>query len=158
MSIGGTLTHFAAPPVLMVARVWNWDTPFMLGHFGWRAAIAIAISTLVYFVLFRREFAALAAAQAVPDVDVADPEALADRLLPIPAWVTIVHIAFMVLTVVNAHYPALFIAGFLFFLGFTRATAAYQSQLDFKTPLLVGFFLAGLVVHGGLQAGGLRRC
>ncbi len=64
---------------------------------------------------------------------------------------TIVHIAFMVFTVVNAHYPALFIAGFLFFLGFTRATTAYQSQLDFKTPLLVGFFLAGLVVHGALQ-------
>ena len=57
----------------------------------------------------------------------------------------------MVWTVVNAHYPALFIGGFLFFLGFTRATAAYQSQLDIKTPLLVGFFLAGLVVHGGLQ-------
>jgi hypothetical protein len=151
VSIGGTLTHFAAPPVLMVSRVWNWDTPFMLSHFGWRAAIAIAISTLVYFLLFRREFAALAAAQAVPDVDVPDPEAPADRLLPVPAWVTIVHIAFVVFTVANAHYPALFIGGFLFLLGFTRATASYQSQLDFKTPLLVGFFLAGLVVHGGLQ-------
>jgi len=151
VSIGGTLTHFAAPPVLMVARVWNWDTPFMLSHFGWRAAVAIAISTLLYFLLFRREFAALAAAQAVPDVEVADPEAVADRLLPIPPWVTIVHIGFVVFTVANAHYPALFIAGFLFFLGFTRATTAYQSQLDFKTPLLVGFFLAGLVVHGTLQ-------
>ena len=27
VSIGGTLTHFAAPPVLMVARPWDWDTP-----------------------------------------------------------------------------------------------------------------------------------
>ena len=44
------------------------------------------------------------------------------------------------------------IGGFLFFLGFTNATAAYQSAVDIKTPLLVGFFLAGLVVHGGLQA------
>ena len=34
VSIGGTLTHFAAPPVLMVARPWSWDTPFMLSHFG----------------------------------------------------------------------------------------------------------------------------
>ena len=151
VSIGGTLTHFAAPPVLMVSRVWNWDTPFMLTHFGWRAALAISISTLVYFLLFRREFAALAAARPVPDVELADPEALADRLLPIPPWVTIVHIGFVIFTVANAHYPALFIFGFLFFLGFTRATAAYQSQLDFKTPLLVGFFLAGLVVHGALQ-------
>ena len=57
----------------------------------------------------------------------------------------------MAWTVLNAHYPALFVAGFLFFLGFARATAAYQSMLDIKTPLLVGFFLAGLVLHGGLQ-------
>jgi hypothetical protein len=54
--------------------------------------------------------------------------------------------------VVNAHYPVLFVFGFLFFLGFDRATAAYSTLTDFKTPLLVGFFLAGLVVHGGLQA------
>ncbi len=153
VSIGGTLTHFAAPPVLMVARVWNWDTPFMLGHFGWRAAVAIAISTLAYFVLFRREFASTGRGAGGPGRrGRADPDAFADRLLPIPPWVTIVHIAFVFFTVANAHYPALFIAGFLFFLGFTRATAAYQSQLDFKTPLLVGFFLAGLVVHGALQS------
>mgnify|MGYP003704228655 CR=1 FL=1 len=37
VSIGGTVTHFAAPPVLMVARSWHWDTAFMLTHFGWRA-------------------------------------------------------------------------------------------------------------------------
>ena len=49
----------------------------------------------------------------------------------------------MAWTVVNSHYPALFLGGFLFFLGFVRATAAYQSRLDLKAPLLVGFFLAG---------------
>jgi hypothetical protein len=54
-------------------------------------------------------------------------------------------------TVFNSHYPALFLGGFLFFLGFARATAAYQSRIELKTPLLVGFFLAGLVIHGGLQ-------
>ena len=57
----------------------------------------------------------------------------------------------MMWTVFNAHYPALFVGGFLFFLGFARATAAYQNRIDLKTPLLVGFFLAGLVIHGGLQ-------
>jgi hypothetical protein len=72
--------------------------------------------------------------------------------LPIPWWVTSVYVLFIVWTVVNAHYPALFLGGFLFFLGFDRATAAYSTLTDFKTPLLVGFFLAGLVVHGGLQA------
>ena len=30
ISVGGTLTHFAAPPVLMVASKWDWDVPFML--------------------------------------------------------------------------------------------------------------------------------
>jgi hypothetical protein len=152
VSIGGTLTHFAAPPVLMVARPWGWDTPFMMSHFGWRSAVAIGISTLLYYAAFRKEFAALARRRAAPDVEIASEDALdTQSLLPIPAWVTMVHVAFMVWTVVNAHYPVLFIGGFLFFIGFTRATAAYQSQLDIKTPLLVGFFLGGLVIHGGLQ-------
>jgi hypothetical protein len=152
VSIGGTLTHFAAPPVLMVARAWDWNTPFMLGHFGWRAVAAVAASTAVYYAYFRKELSALAANKAVPDVDVAAEEADADQaLLPIPAWVTLAHLGFMAWTVVNSHYPALFIGGFLIFMGFARATAPYQSRLDIKTPLLVGFFLAGLVIHGGLQ-------
>ena len=152
VSIGGTLTHFAAPPVLMVAREWEWTTPFMLGHFGWRAALAIAMSTAAYYLFYRREFALLASQQAVPEVEQAAVEAEQGRaLLPVPAWVTAVHVAFMVWTVVNAHYPALFIGGFLFFLGFAKATAAYQTEMDMKTPMLVGFFLAGIVIHGGLQ-------
>jgi hypothetical protein len=151
VSVGGTLTHFAAPPVLMVARPWDWDMALMMREFGWRVLIAIPVSTLTYFALFRREFTALAARPPVADVDVPDDDATAERLLPIPLWVTAVHVAFMAWTVVNAHYPALFLGGLLFFLGFARATAAYQARLDLKTPLLVGFFLAGLVVHGGLQ-------
>jgi hypothetical protein len=58
---------------------------------------------------------------------------------------------FMAWTVLNAHYPALFVGGFLVFLGFSKATAPYQSRVDLRAPLLVGFFLAGLVIHGGLQ-------
>ena len=153
VSIGGTLTHFAAPPVLMVARPWEWDTPFMLSHFGWRAAVAIGVATTAYFLVFRRELRALAARPAVPDYMPPAPEAIAAGrgLLPMPWWVTAVYVVFIIWTVVNAHYPALFLAGFLFFLGFDKATAAYSTLTDFKTPLLVGFFLAGLVVHGGLQ-------
>jgi hypothetical protein len=59
---------------------------------------------------------------------------------------------FMGWTVFTSHYPALFLGGFLIFLGFVRATAPYQSRVELKAPLLVGFFLAGLVIHGGLQA------
>jgi hypothetical protein len=149
VSIGGTLTHFAAPPVLMVARPWGWDTAFMLTHVGWRAAVAIAASTTVYAIYFRRELHALSSGSASPSTERVRDAAAAST--PVPAWVTAVHLAFMAWTVVNAHYPALFIGGFLFFLGFARATAAHQSTLDLRTPLLVGFFLAGLVVHGGLQ-------
>lgn len=152
VSIGGTLTHFAAPPVLMVARDWGWTTPFMLSHFGWRSLLAIAISTAVYFLVFRREFAGLAHRHPVPENDRAASDAPPGQtLLPIPPWITVVHLAFMAWTVMNAHYPALFVGGFLFFLGFARATAAYQAELDIRTPLLVGFFLAGIVIHGGLQ-------
>jgi Na+/H+ antiporter NhaD/arsenite permease-like protein len=151
VSIGGTLMQFAAPPVLMVARPWGWDIPFMLIHFGWRASVSIALSTAVYYVLFRAELRSLAARAPVPDVEEPDEEAAPPSLLPVPSWIVAVHIAFMAWTVFNAHYPSLFIGGFMFFLGFARATARYQSRIELRTPLLVGFFLAGLVIHGGLQ-------
>ena len=151
VSIGGTLTHFAAPPVLMVARTWGWDTPFMAGHFGWRSVVAITISTIVYYLLFRTEFRRLAKRGPQPDIEQPDAETPGIVLLPVPPWVTSVHVSFIAWTVFISHYPALFLGGFLFFLGFVRVTAAYQSRLELKTPLLVGFFLAGLVIHGTLQ-------
>ncbi len=153
VSIGGTLTHFAAPPVLMVARPWEWDTAFMIGHFGWRSLIGILVSTGLYFMLFRAEFTRLAERPAVADTDLPDETAppRPDGPFAVPGWVTLVHVLFMAWTVFNSHYPALFLGGFLFFLGFTRATAPYQSRLELRTPLLVGFFLGGLVIHGGLQ-------
>ena len=151
VSIGGTLTQFAAPPVLMVARPWGWDIPFMLANFGWRAMTAVLLATAVYYVLFRRELRALAVRPAISDIDIPDEDAQPPVLLPVPAWIVAVHLAFMAWTVFNAHYPALFLGGFLFFLGFARVTAEYQSRIELKTPLLVGFFLAGLVIHGGLQ-------
>jgi Putative Na+/H+ antiporter len=152
VSVGGTLTHFAAPPVLMVARVWGWDTPFMLGHFGWRAVVAIVASTLTYWFVFRGEMHQLAARVSPPDVDRPDEAASPTLIMkPVPPWITAVHVAFMAWTVWNSHYPVIVIAGFLFFLGFLKATAPFQSQLELRSPLLVGFFLAGLVIHGGLQ-------
>ncbi len=149
VSIGGVLTHFAAPPVLMVARPWGWDTPFMALHFGWRAVSAIAVSNVLVYVAFRREFARLRREQSTKAVESAGHPPT-ERTY-IPAWVTAVNLLFMAWTVVNAHYPALFLGGFLFFLGFARATAPYQRGVDLRVPLLVGFFLAGLVIHGGLQ-------
>ncbi len=147
ISVGGTMTHFAAPPVLMVAGPWKWDTAFMFVNFGWKAAIGIVIATTLYFFIFRRELTALdQARRSAPDAGQGDGGA------PVPAWITAVQLAFMAFTVLVAHYPPLFIGGFLFFLAFTQATGHHQGTMDLRAPLLVGFFLAGLVVHGGLQA------
>lgn len=146
ISVGGTLTHFAAPPVLMVAAPWGWDTPFMLAHFGWKAAVGIVIATTLVFFFVRGEFAEMEGRRRAAAAGHATTETAS-----LPAWVTVTHLVFMGWTVMTAHYPALFLAGFLFFIGFTEATVRYQGRWELKTPMLVGFFLAGLVVHGGLQ-------
>lgn len=151
ISVGGTLTHFAAPPVLMVAAKWGWDTPFMLLHFGWKAAIGILISNLIYYFALRREFKALAVGSNPPsEVEVEEAHAT-HRPDRIPAWVTAVHVGALIWTVLTAHYVPLFLGGFLVFLAFTQATAHHQDPVGLRSPVLVGFFLAGLVVHGSLQ-------
>jgi len=248
ISVGGTLTHFAAPPVLMVAAPWKWTTLHMLTNFGWKAVVGILISNGIYFLIFRGEMAKLeekfglvklkdeiqekylkrrdmdarfdqllktldaekgtitsleAQVRTVAD-DVrqrleeryipeliekgVDPDLVQqafekrfeevklremrralpallppekrgpfvdpdwdERDDPVPVWVTMVHLFFMAWTIVNAHYPALFGPGMLFFLGFAQVTKPFQNRVDLKPALLVGFFLAGLVIHGGVQ-------
>ena len=248
ISVGGTLTHFAAPPVLMVSGVWKWGTIYMMNHFGWKAILGIVISNLIYFFLFRKEMDELNTKYTLASLedkiqekymkrsvmdakfeklvrefdregrtlDTIDKKVqkLADEACkkleetyipelknkgideqlvreafkrrfeeiklrvmrrglpallppekrgpfvdpdwdyrddPVPFWVTLVHILFMAWTIINAHHPELFISGLLFFLGFAQVTKPYQNRIDLKPPLLVGFFLGGLVVHGGVQ-------
>jgi len=146
ISVGGAMTNFAAPPVLIVAAKWGWSTAFMAEHFGFRAMAGIFAGSGAYFLIFAKEFARMAERRR----DLPPDESA--RAEPVPLWITGVHLAFLGWTVLVAHEPALFIGGFLFFLGFTLATTAYQDELDMRSPMLVGFFLAGLVVHGGLQA------
>ncbi len=140
ISIGGTLTSFAAPPVLMVAAQWGWDTPFMAATFGWKAALAVVVNAVGVSVWFRKELAALPlqtqAADAAPAV---------------PLLLVAVHLAFLVGVVVFAHHPPIFMGLFLFFLGITHAYEHHQDRLILKEGLLVAFFLAGLVVLGGQQ-------
>ena len=137
ISIGGTLTSFAAPPVLMVAATWNWDSAFMAANFGWKSAIAVLVNaTAATFILKRY----------IPD-DRSDAPAPA----AIPVWVSAIHLAFLASVVGFAHHPVIFMSLFMFFIGFTQAYEQYQNPLILKEGLLVGFFLAGLVVLGGMQ-------
>jgi hypothetical protein len=153
VSVGGTLTHFAAPPVLMVAGKWHWGADFMLLHFGWKAAAGIVCANLVYLGVFWREFRSMVGRAPQPRPTEEDGEASPwqQREWPVPLWVTVVHLLFMGWTVLTAHYPALFVGGFLFFLAFVTTTFHHQEDVQVKPALLVGFFLAGLVIHGGLQ-------
>lgn len=138
VSIGGTMTSFAAPPVLMVAATWNWDSAFMAANFGWKAAIAVLINaTAITFIL--REH-------------LTDDKAVAGTTEEsVPLVVILIHLMALASVVIFAHHPVIFMAIFLFFLGYTQAYSQYQSPLILKEGLLVGFFLAGLVVLGGMQ-------
>jgi hypothetical protein len=140
ISVGGTLTSFAAPPVLMVAAQWGWDTPFMAATFGWKAAIAVLVNAVAVSVWFRKELVAL---PLQTGADSAAP--------PVPLLLVAVHLAFLVGVVVFAHHPPIFMGLFLFFLGVTHAYEHHQDRLILKEGLLVAFFLAGLVVLGGQQ-------
>jgi hypothetical protein len=139
VSIGGTLTSYAAPPVLMVAVTWNWDSAFMATHFGWKAALAVVINATGITFLLRQH------------INSAPADAGMGNEPAVPILVSIVHIAVLACVILLAHHPVLFLGLFLFFLGFVQAYERYQSPLILKEALLVGFFLAGLVVLGGLQ-------
>jgi predicted cation transporter len=138
VSIGGTLTPFAAPPVLMVAAKWNWDFAYMLTHFGWRAALAVGINAMAVTVLFRRELSGLTHSRQRSEA-------------PLPAWVNLLHLLLLLGVVGFAHHPPVFLGLLLFFLGFATAYPRFQHRLILREGLLVAFFLAGLVVLGGQQ-------
>ena len=138
ISIGGTLTHFAAPPVLMVATKWGFDTPFMLQNFGWKSAVAVFVNATLISLIFARSIQTALAESA-------------GQTEQMPWWVTLVHLAFLAGVIVFAHHASVFMGLFLFFIGFTTAYNRFQTPLIFREALLVAFFLAGLVVLGGLQ-------
>lgn len=139
ISIGGTLTPYAAPPVLMVADKWGLDLATMLTTFGWKAAIAVLINAAAATFAYRH----LLSQQTTMTPALAK--------LEVPGWVIAVHVAFLSAVVVFSHHAIVFVALFLFFLGFTEAYSRYQSRLMIREGLMVAFFLAGLVVLGGQQ-------
>lgn len=138
VSIGGTLTPYAAPPVLMVAGTWGWDMSFMFTTFGWKAGLAVLVNALGATALLYRELAAL-------------PVQARSAASGVPLALIIVHLAFLVGVVVFAHHPVVFGGLLLFFLGVTQAYERHQDRLILREGLLVGFFLAGLVALGAQQ-------
>jgi hypothetical protein len=138
VSIGGTLTPFAAPPVLMVAATWGWDLPFMLQTFGWKAAIAACVNAGLVTLLMRRELLGLGQPSSAK--------------LTVPPIMVVIHLVFLLGVVLFAHHSVVFMGLLLFFIGFATAYAAHQDRLILREALLVAFFLAGLVVLGGQQS------
>ncbi|MEN9892625.1 MAG: hypothetical protein RLY78_2920, partial [Pseudomonadota bacterium] len=141
VSIGGTLTAYAAPPVLMVAGPWGWDSAYMLQHFGWKSALAVLVNATLAVLALRRHLRPAPLPRSV------DPQAQR----PVPPMVTLIHALLLAGVVALAHHPVAFIGLFLLFMGYTTAYARHQTPLLLKEALLVAFFLAGLVVLGGLQ-------
>lgn len=138
VSIGGVLTHFAAPPVLMVAGKWGWDNQFMFATFGWKAVLAVLVNALAVTLLFRRELARL-------------PNREKPLNQNVPGLIVLVHLLFLAGVVVFAHHPVIFTGLLLFFLGFAHAYERYQDKLMLREGLMVAFFLAGLIILGGQQ-------
>jgi hypothetical protein len=141
VSIGGTLTAYAAPPVLMVASAWRWSSGFMVSTFGWKAVVA---------VIFNATVAAIALCRHLGDAKESSSQQFAAED-PVPLPVIAVHVALLAGVVLLAHHAVAFLGLFLLFLGFTQAYGRHQAPLLIKEALLVGFFLSGLVVLGGLQ-------
>ncbi len=140
ISLGGTLTPYAAPPVLMVASKWNWDLVFMLTNFAPKTIAALFLNTVLISLIFKKE------------INKSSTPASQGEQIRVPYLVTGIHLLFLFLIIIAAHYVVFFIGLFLFFIGFMRATKEYQSTLSLREPLLVGFFLAGLTVLGGPQS------
>jgi hypothetical protein len=139
ISIGGTLTSFAAPPVVMVAERWELDTVGMMTVFGWKAATAVFINAAGAAYLFRSHLRQL------PPL----PSVIAK--IETPLWIVAAHLVFLTLVVIFNHHSVVFLGLFVFFLGFSEAYKRYRGQLILREGLLVAFFLAGLVVLGGMQ-------
>lgn len=137
VSIGGTLSAYAAPPILMVAKTWDWNTSFMLATFGWKAALAVVVNATIATIAIRRHLG-----------NGPSSEVEQER---VPLLVVLVHLALLAGIVLSSHHPAIFIGLLLMFLGFAQAYERYQNPLILREALLVGFFLAGLVVLGGFQ-------
>ena len=136
VSIGGALTNFAAPPILIVANTWGWDTLFIFQTFGIQASLVVLTNALLVTLITHKRL---------------PKDSLSAEKDLMPATVILVHLTFLIGIIVFAHHPVVFMGLLLFFMGYTHAYSKFQNPLLVKEALMVAFFLAGLVVLGGMQ-------
>lgn len=150
ISIGGSLTPYAAPPILMVASAWNWDFSFIFTNLGWKSCIAVLVNSLFFTLVFRKGIAE--GFSTLQDIERKSEE----KRLHIPLGITLLHLLFLLAIILTAHYENVFMGLLLFFLGIYSATRKYQDALRLKESLLVAFFLGGIIVFGPFQAWWLK--
>lgn len=144
VSIGGVLTPYAAPPILMVVKAWGWDFNYIFMHLGWRCAVAVFMNALIFSFVFREKITN-------------ELDSLSESMRPqvktdfIPIGIKVIHFTFLTLIVLTSHHSQVFMGIFLFFLGVTTVTKSYQDPLKFRESLLVAFFLGGIIVFGNFQ-------
>ena len=137
VSIGGAMTPFAAPPILMVAAKWNWDLNFMINTFAWRTALAVFVNSIILTFLFRNELTKLGESKI--------------KTIKIPSFVLILHLILLLGVIFFVHDLIIFLGIFLIFLAVVNAFNQYQDKLIINQAFLVSLSLAGLVVLGGQQ-------
>ena len=143
VSIGGVLTPFAAPPVLMVAGKWHWGLYEMFTLFGWKSLVAVILNSGLAAFVLRHEL-------------LRSKPKLLDSKKASPGVLRIIHLVFLFFIVLNVHHLVVFVGVLLFFLGIVHVTRHHQGDLKIRESLLVAYFLGGLVILGGLQDGWLR--
>jgi hypothetical protein len=114
----------------------------MLATFGWKAALAVVLNAAAAAVLFRSYL------QQLPSIS--------SPRLDVPWPLIVVHLVLLTGIVIGGHHVIAFGGLFLLFLGVAEAYRRYQNRLILREGLLVGFFLAGLVVLGSMQEWWLR--
>lgn len=144
ISIGGTLTNFAAPPVLMVAAKWDWSTAHMFTTMGWKSLLAVLINALVLTMAFRHEIERCFSRRS-------------ESRERVPAPLVLLNLGLLTVVVLTNHDPEVFVGAFLVFLGFSEAYRRHHDPLLLRQGLMVAFFLGGLVVLGGQQKWWLER-
>ena len=144
VSVAGMLTSFASSSVYVVKGAWKWTTPFMLQTFGWKVLLGIVTCNLIYFLVCHADLIKL-------DRNAAQTPVKQVPSLPIPIWITAVHVIVLIWIILNSENTIIALGSFVLFLGFYLATAPYQHFMELLEPLLVGFFLASLLILSGLQ-------